>query len=90
MGVSPWNMATDCDSVLKGRHELGSSCRPVGTQQDVGPLTTGSRPWLQNAVPLGLNRTLSQMTTRAGQNMLSPPSRSLRNEIVKRLSLTRS
>ena len=59
-GVSPWNKLNHCDSVPEGRQErvMWHSCRPVGTCDDQVSRTTGSRPWLQHAVPLGLNRRL--------------------------------
>ena len=58
-GVSPWNVSNHCDLVLKGRQMrvVWHSCRPVGTHHVSLSHTTGSRPWLQHAVPLGLNRS---------------------------------
>ncbi len=58
-GVSPWNRSHNWRSVPKGQqvYVLRRSCRPVGTHHVSLSHTTGSRPWLQHAVPLGLNRS---------------------------------
>ncbi len=60
MGVSPWNTLNHCDSVPKGRQDrvMRSSGRPFRTFRASLSQTTCSRPWLQNAVPLGLNRSV--------------------------------
>jgi len=62
-GASPWFVPQPRFSVPKGRHERvleQGSCRPFGTHRRGVVWSTGSRPWLQPTVPLGLNRIHSK------------------------------
>ena len=62
-GASPWFVPQPRFSVPKGRHESvleQGSCRPLGTHRRGVVWSTGSRPWLHPAVPLGLNRIHSK------------------------------
>lgn len=62
-GVSPWFVPQPRFSVPKGRHESvleQRECRPFRTHYLAFVWSTGSRPWLQPAVPLGLNRIYSK------------------------------
>ena len=68
-GASPWIVPKLCFSVPTGRHVSvpQGSCRPFGTQRAASFNSTGSRPWLQHAVPLGLNRIRSMRCCSATQ-----------------------
>ncbi|MCY2977897.1 MAG: DUF1016 N-terminal domain-containing protein [Planctomycetota bacterium] len=62
-GASPWFVPQPRFSVPKGRHERvleQGSCRPFGTHRRGVVWSTGLRPWLHPAVPLGLNRIHSK------------------------------